>query len=197
MVGCLVYKLLPELAAIPMTSHNEHGFSPTQFPVSVIIQRQQIQHGRWSVPRWELVGLVAGESIAGADAKKSLIRSDEDGEQYLWSGFVVQLYKDSAESYWYNLVGKQPSLFVICRPDDDGDLVPFAVSANYDEAGAYMEADDTVLSAPMPPEVHQWLEHYVLEHYTPQQRGKRKRKNWVQEGDDGPTAPERSEGERH
>ncbi len=177
-------------------STNDHSLSPTQFPVSVIMQRQQIQHGRWRVPRWELLGLVAGETIAAQENKKTLVRSDQSGEQYLWSGFTVQLYKDSAESYWYNLVGKHPSLFVICRPDDDGEPAPFAVSANYDEAGAYMEADDTVFSAPMPPEVYQWLERYVLEHYVPQTPRKRKRKNWVEEEKDGSSPEKRSEERR-
>ena len=64
----------------------------------------------------------------------------------------IYLFRDAAESYWYNLVGREPSLCVVCRPGNDIELEPFAVTANYDEAGAYMEADDTVFSAPLPPE---------------------------------------------
>lgn len=138
------------------------------------------------MPRWELVGVVAGEAIAGdGGISRRVIRSDEDGEQLLWTGFKLQLYKDSAESYWYNLVGKNPSLFVICRtdPEDETQLVPYAVSANYDEAGAHMEADDTVFSAPIPPEVYQWLERYVIANHAPQEPYKRKRKRWDKVGD--------------
>ena len=177
-----------------MTLPNENTLSPTQFPVAVIMQRQQIQHGRWAVPRWELLAVVAG-AIATQETEKTLVRSEQGREQYLWTGFRVELYKDSAESYWYNLVGKQPSLFVICRPDEDGELAPYAVSANYDEAGAHMEADDTVFSAPMPPEIFQWLERYVREHYVPQTPRKRKRKNWVQEDKDGPS-PDKGSSEK-
>jgi len=162
---------------------NDQGLSPHHFPVSVIMKRQQIQHGRWSVPRWELLGVVAGEHLATEDLRKTVIHSSADGEQTLWTGFVLELYKDSAESYWYNLVGKTPSLFVICRPDEDGEMVPFTVSADYDEAGAYMEADDAVFSAQMPAEVYQWLEQYVVTNYVPREPRKRKRQKWTETED--------------
>jgi hypothetical protein len=164
-------------------SLSDQTLSPTRFPVSVIMKRRQIERGAWSMPQWDVVGVVAGAAVAGAEIKKTVIRSDGEGEQYLWTGFSVDLFKDSAESYWYNLVAKTPSLFVICRPDEDygNDLVPYAVSANYDEAGAHMEADDTVFSAPMPPEVYRWLEAYVMENYSPQAPYKRKRKHWLEE----------------
>jgi hypothetical protein len=180
-----------------MSQSDKPALSPDQFPVSVILRQKQIRQGRWTVSGWELVGVVAGEAVAGGKIEKTPVRTDDDEEQFLWSGFVLQLYKDSAESYWYNLVGKTPSLFVMCRPGDDDEMVPFVVSANYDEAGAYMEADDTVFSAPMPPEVYQWLERYVVANYTPQEPYKRKRKRWVeQEAGDGKTS-EQNERNRH
>lgn len=171
-----------------MRTDTHLGLTATQFPVSVILQRRPFQHGPWSLPRWELVGVVAGEAIAGEGGiSRRVIRSDEHSEQYLWTGFKVELHKDSAESYWYNLVGKTPSLFVICRsdPENESELLPYAVSANHDEAGAHMEADDTVFSAPMPPEVYQWLERYVVANYVPQEPHKRKRKRWADKAGDG------------
>ena len=51
---------------------------------------------------------------------------------------------------------------------------------SYDEATSYMEVDEPVFSLPMPPEVYRWLEAYVLEHYVPERKKKRKRDDWKQ-----------------
>ena len=86
--------------------------------------------------------------------------------------------RDAAESYWHTLVGRRPSLYVACRGDLDGAMKPCTVSADYDEAGAYMEADDTVFAVPIPPEVYRWLEAFVLRHYRPAPPRKRRRADW-------------------
>lgn len=145
------------------------------------MEREQILHRNWRVPRWRLVGIVAGQQIAEQNPGATVVHDDNGREQLLWTGFRLRLYRDSAESYWYNLVGRQPSLFLICREDPDGDLVPFQVTANYDEAGAHMEADDQVFAAPIPAEIRDWLEQYVMNHYRPEPPKKRKRKNWTEE----------------
>lgn len=161
-----------------MPLNEQTNFSPSRFPVSVIMERRQKRHARWSTPYWEVVGVVGGEAVSGQQRQCSEIRSTDGVRQFLWTGFVVELHKDTAESYWYNLVSKTPSLFVICRQQEQGEVIPFLVTANYDEAGAYMEADDTVFSMTMPPEVYQWLEQYVIQNYVPREKKKRKRKNW-------------------
>lgn len=146
--------------------------------------RRPVGSGLWATTQNQASAVLAGEhTVAGQGGAPVAMTSEQ--EQWLWPGFFVCLYRDSAESYWYNVVGQQPSLFVICRPDEDGELQPHVVSANYDEAGAYMEADDTVFSVPMPPEVFRWLEAFVQEYYRPQPSGKRKRKDWMQESEYG------------
>lgn len=157
----------------------------SEFPVSAIMVHEHIQHGPWRVPRWRLLGFVAGEAMEHPGPRAERIHADAEQEQWLWTGFRVRLYRDAAESYWYNLVGNTPSLFLICQHDPDGKVVPLAVTANYDEAGAHLEADDEVFSAPIPPEVHRWLEEYVMDNFKPQPRKTRKRKNWKEERPDG------------
>lgn len=153
----------------------------SEFAVSVVMECEQIQHRSWIVPRWRLVGVVAGQHIADQNPGATVVHDDDGRRQLLWTGFRIRLYRDSAESYWYNLVGRNPSLFLICRQGPEGELEPFLVTANYDEAGAHMEADDQVFSAPMPPEIRDWLERYVMDHYRPEAPKKRKRKNWTEE----------------
>ena len=157
-----------------------------RFPISVILERREVRHGAIPMPQWDVVGVVAGDTISTpAEERCVVIHSDSERTETLWPGFDLVLYKDSADSYWYNLTAASPSLFVICQEDDEYELAPVHVSANYDEAGAHMEADDMVFSAPMPPEVYQWVERYVLENYVPQQPRKRKRENWTATKDKG------------
>lgn len=157
----------------------------TRFPVSVVVERRQVGRGLWSVSQSEVVGVVPGGEVSESRAESRLIHEDEGGERHLWSGLVVELFKDGAESYWYNLVAEKPSLFVVCRGGEDEEeaMYPFLVSANYDEASAYLEGDDTVFSVPLPSEIHDWLERYVVENYEPTKMKKRKRKNW-KDGDE-------------
>jgi hypothetical protein len=151
---------------------------PSEFRLSVLLEKEQVQHGRWSVPRWRLLGVVAGDKVGHSSPGPTLIHSSDGREQYQWTGFTLHLYRDSAESYWYNLVGEKPSLFVVLQGDDAGEMKPVLVTANYDEAGAHLEADDTVLSAPMPAEIYRWIERYVMDNYTPQEKKKRRREIW-------------------
>ena len=157
-----------------------------QFPVSLVMQRRMKQNGPWSYPHWTVLGAVAGQASATQREQRRRLRLGRDGaEEGIWSGLRLALYRDAAESYWYNLVGRQPSLFVVCRPDPDGEAAPCVVTADYDEAGAYMEADDAVHAVPMPPEIHRWLEEYVMTHYRPAPPKKRRRKSWTEEDDHG------------
>lgn len=163
-------------------SHVEENTTKQErFPVSIILERREVQKGALSIPQWSAIGVVAGESVVNPDERYSIIRSDEEGMETLWPGFSLVLFKDNSDSYWYNLTAASPSLFVICHQDDEEEIVPVHVSANYDEAGAHMESDDIVFSAPMPPEIYQWVEKFVLDNYQPEKPRKRKRENWVKQ----------------
>lgn len=133
------------------------------------------------MPKWEAVGVIAGEEMATPELQRTLIRSEGDCEQYLWTGLTVALYKDAAEAYWFNLSGDTPALYVACCENEASDIAPVLVTADSSEAGMHEEGDDIVFSVPMPPELYQRLERYVVENYVPQEKKKRKRKNWVED----------------
>lgn len=133
------------------------------------------------MPDWHLDGVIAGEGVGAVANAAISVRADAGVEQVLWPGFALQLYKDGAESYWYNLVGRTPSVFVVCRENGDGELEPVTVTANCDEANAHVEADDVVFAAPMPPEIYRWIEQFVVTNYVPRVPRKRKRKAWTEE----------------
>jgi hypothetical protein len=155
-----------------------------RFPLSAVMECTRSKRGPWRLPVWRLIGFVAGQAVAGDRLQRLPVHSGKGFSQWLWTGLNLVMFRDSAESYWYNLVGRRPSLFLVCREAEPGELAPFMVTANYDEAGAHMEADDLVFSAPIPPELHLQLEAFVLQHYRPQPPVKRKRVNWTEKADD-------------
>jgi hypothetical protein len=155
------------------------------FPLSAVMECTRSKRGPWQLPVWRLVGFVAGEAVAGEHPQRLRVRAEAGREHWLWTGLRLALFRDCAESYWYNLTGRRPSLFLICREHAAGEPVPFTVTANYDEAGAHMEADDLVFSAPIPPELHLQMEAFVIAHYRPQAPEKRRRVNWTGKTDDG------------
>ena len=81
--------------------------------VAVIMQRSQVQQGRWSVPSWRAVSVVAGDHLVSKGAGQTPIHEDDRVAQFLWAGFSLELYRDLAEEYWFNLTSENPSLFVI------------------------------------------------------------------------------------
>jgi hypothetical protein len=149
--------------------------------VAVIMQRSQVQRGRWAVPSWRALSVVAGEHLVGKGAGQTPIYEDGDDAQFLWSGFALELYRDQAEEYWYNLTSESPSLFVICHETPDGELTPFRVTADQDSASGCLESDDQVFAVPIPPEIYQHIEQFIVANYVPSERKKRKRKNWSPE----------------
>ncbi len=167
-----------------MTGRTGRGRPETSWPVRVLMRRQENSASPWGIPRWTLIAVLP-DTDPPEHGRRRLVHEADGEHDFEWSGLWVHLFRDAAESYWYNLVGREPSLFVICRPGDDIDLAPFAVTANYDEAGAHMEADDTVLAAPLPGQLARELETFVMTHYRPEAPRKRRRRNWAQEAEDG------------
>lgn len=144
--------------------------------VAVVTAYRETPEDRWSDGRWEVVGVVA-ERGATAETTPRLMRSGGGERRYLWSGLTLELFRDDAASYYHNLMGECPSVFVVCDRTEDEGLRPSLATLSYDEAGSYMEAEE-VCSVPMPPEIYRWVEGFVLEHYLPERPRKRKRDAW-------------------
>jgi hypothetical protein len=72
---------------------------------------------------------------------------------------------------------------VLCSDDGAGALVPKMVTADQDEASSGVEVDDRVYSVPIPPEVYQYLEAFVVEHHVPEEKTRRKRADWSAQED--------------
>lgn len=152
--------------------------------MSVIVEQRQVKDKPWGGELWEVIGVIsaqaATEAETSADApEKTVLRRDESSVQYLWNGFAIELFKDEAESYYANLRGRNTGVFVICHESDESpELIPQLVSLSYDDAVSHMEVDEPVFNVAVPREIYLWLERYVLDTYQPEEKKKRKRKNW-------------------
>ena len=160
--------------SVPQT----HGAWADQVPLSVITAREKVEGNRWIEERWRVIGVIAGRAEDSEKIVRTVLRTGPDGEQYLWTGFVLRLRPYEADSYYYNIIGQNPSLYVYCRPDDTGEPCPHTVTAEYIEAMSVSETGNMSFAVPMPPEVYRVIEDYVLEHYEPDEpKMKRKRDN--------------------
>lgn len=156
--------------------------APQSFPVAVLMVREALRDNPWQSERWRVVGLVVGQTAAGPSAR-TVVRSEPDATQYLDTGLTLSLFRDEVESYYHNLTSASPSVFVVCRPEDSGEWKTIHVTPSYDAAEAYMQGDGQVFPVAMPPEVYRWVEAYVVEHYVPEKRRKRK----LDDGAQGPS----------
>ena len=154
----------------------------------MLIERRMVRNGIWEQAQWEVIDIVTRPPTGAAQAGSMRVHEDRECARYLWTGLSLTLHRDAAEAYWYNLMSGEPRLFVVCFGDDEdealaeaGGLEPMLVTASQDEATAHLESDDEVYSIGMPDELRDWIEHFVVENYVPEQRKKRKRRNWAEE----------------
>lgn len=155
------------------------GLLTNNFPVSIIMQHRRIENNFWESEKWEVKAVIAGGDKNDGVPEKMISRIGVDDEQYIWKNYQINLFKDEVESYYFNIISDTPYVFVVCQDqEDDGHLIPFTVTVNYDEASSYMELDDEVFQVPMPPEIYLWVEEFVVNNYVPMKKKKRKRENW-------------------
>ncbi len=163
-----------EIMATPM----DVPLQPHHFYVSVLLRAWDTPENPWQAERWNVEGVVVGQRAPRTECDREVLHQTSAERLYIFHGFSLGLYRDEAESYYQNLMAKNPSVFVHCRRGADGGLSPEHVTLSYAEADAYMEVDDDVFAVPMPAELYRWVEQFVLENYVPEKRKKRKRENW-------------------
>ena len=150
---------------------------PGQMSVAVLMEKQPSTHP-WADFRYRALGVVVRE----ADEEHSVSKVYQNGEveHYLVTGLRLRLFRDECESYYHNMMSPEPGCFVVAgQPEDSSEMpLPYLVSLSFDEAHAYQEGDELVYSVPIPRELYQWAEAYVLTHYVAEKKFKRKLRNW-------------------
>ena len=168
----------PRVTAIDIS--NEPGSLPDSFIVSVVMEESP-SNNPWLDRNWEAVGVSAGGVAEQPAGSAPLLIHEEQGiRRYLYPGFRIRLYVDECESYYHNLVSPTPRCYVVADPGE-GETpvpVPVLVSLSFDEAHSYLEADLNVYAVDIPPELYRWSEAFVLNHYVPEKKKKRKLTDW-------------------
>jgi hypothetical protein len=124
----------------------------------------------WGRPIWSIKKIGADES-----ENTLAILTDDNSSRF---SLPVELHQLHCESYYQNLISAAPKIYLICHVNESERLIPHILTVDYDEANSYMESDEMVLMAPLSEPLCLWLERFVIEHYTPEQRKKRQRKKW-------------------
>ena len=151
------------------------------FPVTVLLERKPAAVNRWVSHVWDATGIVAGSWEDRPGDHPRLVHERDGVGRYLAPGLRAVLHVDECESYYHNLMTTTPKAYVVARfdeTDDERRPEPFLVSLSFDEAHAYLEADDEVYAVDIPPELYRWTEAFVLAHYVPEKKYKRKRRDW-------------------
>jgi hypothetical protein len=154
-----------------------------RFPVAVMMTRKVISRSGWSRPSWQAVSVLSGSQFVEGGRSQTLVRDVDGVQHFLFRGFVVELFRDAVETYWWNLTGERPSLFVICLREEGDELVPNMVTPDHEVAQAAVERDAEAFAVPIPPEIHAELERVVMEHYRPEPPRKRKQHKLMKEKD--------------
>jgi hypothetical protein len=135
--------------------------SGTSWPVSIRLNKENVQSGRWDTVRWSI-----------ADLRPRPLTADD------YHILTIELHLDQRTAYRFNLNSQAPCLFVLCHESDvDNQLIPVHISASQDEASSYMDGEHHVLSAEMPVAICCWIEAYLSREGELIDSGRKKKKS--------------------
>ncbi len=149
------------------------------WPLRIQLRKQRIQRGLWDADSWSVLGCISDRD---EEARKALSvveqRVDDSCTDYLWSGLVLELFRDERAAYRFNLSAVDPRLFVICT-EEDGVMRPYVLTVSQDVASSYMDGgEEDVYSVAMPEAIQCWIEGFIGRHGEPElEAGKSKRRH--------------------
>ncbi len=146
---------------------NDPPMNRPAISIAVIMERRQVE-SRWVTHEWRAAG------VELADAEGELLETVGGSLFQRHAGFEIMLFRDEAEGYYLNTATGEPKVFVMWRQEDgEAAPVPHSVTASYNEAARWMDAQEHVDAVPMPASMALWLADYVAAHYRPEPKKKR------------------------
>ncbi|MBL8520675.1 MAG: DUF3305 domain-containing protein [Betaproteobacteria bacterium] len=126
---------------------------------------------RWQSEKWQLAGV-----LPAVDAARTVLVDRPGLLQVRHSGYSAELFKDEAEGYYLNVVSPDPRVFVAWRMDEEAnEAVPHRITLSYNEAARWMDAQESVDSVPLTPDLLAALAEWVQANYTPPEKKQRVR----------------------
>lgn len=144
-----------------------------EMPLGIVV-RKTPGVTRWVKWNWRPVAVLPG----APPADWSEMRREENAVEYHAATVPLVLWRAETEAYLANLTDRIPSIYVILRDADDGD-VPFSVllaTASPYEGQDYADSgEDIVEKVPMPEGLVAWVRDYVTLNHTEEPFVKRRR----------------------
>ena len=132
---------------------------------------------RWAKHAWRASGILPG--AGPADWK--VLRTEGDVTEFHAATKDLTLYVSDAEAYAHELQAREPSVYVVLRPNPSSTALPWTVAlvtASPYEAQDYCDsAEELVEKIPMPAGLHAWIAEFVSTHHEEEAFVKRRRKN--------------------
>ena len=157
------------------SSDTEH--IPSTMEVGVVLERRDINN-KWADHEWKLAGVIPGKSDLD---DWQILRSGKGWTQFYAGTQIIKLFKRETEGYKVNLSQTKPMVFVVLRPEEEGEhdyeVTPFEATVCPFEAEGYDESgDEWVEGTLMPDLIYSWVNSYVECFHVDVPFKKRKRK---------------------
>jgi len=136
--------------------------------VAVVMRRERVD-SRWQSWRWILESV--GPDQPGFGTEPRLLEASDSAQRWLHPGLKTELFRDDVEGYHLNATTPAPCWFVLWRMEENPSIAdepmarPVVVSLSYNEAGRWLDAQETVEQVPAPEEVIEWMRGFVQAHY--------------------------------
>lgn len=149
---------------------------PNEQHLAILIE-QAASTSPWQDYQWNIREVMT--CAPATEKHATVIDANGAHQQWLYRSLPIHLHQDECESYYHNLTSPQPCCYVVASNDDENNMpTPYLATLSFDEAHAYLEGDESIFSTPIPATLYQWVEAFIVMHYAPEKRKKRKRKNW-------------------
>ena len=142
-------------------------------PITVVMEKRAVA-SRWVTHEWR----AAAAELATLPGKSAETLGGSEFRRH--EGFEIRLFRDEAEGYYLNVATGTPKVFVMWRQEEGAEApTPHSVTASYNEAARWMDAQEKVDAVPMPPSMGQWLSDYVAANYKPEPKKKRVKQSFL------------------
>jgi hypothetical protein len=153
--------------------------------VAVVMERETAPN-RWEDWRHRIAEVVLHEEPYGTQPR--VLHDDGRFTRSMFPAMTAELFADEAEGYYLNLSSGAPVWFVMWRVDDEdlSQAHPVAVTLSYNEAARWLDAQERVDNAPLPPPIRDWLQAYTDAHYRPEPKRRRRPPSFLPPDQRGP-----------
>ena len=143
-------------------------------PLGIVLERRK-STSAWADWAWRPVSVIPG--APPVEGEWRLLREGEGWAHFHAATLPLELFRTDTEGYKLNLSQEPPRLWVVLRPDEEGGVVPFVVTASAHECEAYqISGVETVETVPMPEEVAALVRDFTEQHHVDVPFEKRERK---------------------